>query len=209
MCSLKCRMFAVMMCDTAPKKLPPCPPLPHSHHCLHSLDVPLSMAPMLMHMRPDPNHASSLPPPHPGEPPHRWRHTMSHPMTTQDVPHSSGCAPVPLTCPAPSQRAVAIPHASHMPFMCPSPSHDLTHAPRPPSTRPDVFRRAPPLLHCHPLACPFTLSLTGYVPTSTMPLMHTNLPPASLCTLYSTVHSHRSKGGASVCILSMFDHRPR
>ena len=64
-------------------------------------------------------------------------------MTTRDEsPHDHpGHAPFlwmrpgPLTCPAPSQRAAAIPYASHMPFMCPSPSHDLTHALRPPSMR--------------------------------------------------------------------------
>ena len=110
----------------------------------HSVVPP--MAPMLMCTRPDPNHASS-PPPRPGKPPHRWRHMTSRPMTTQDVPHSSGCATAPLTCPAPSQCAVAIPHTSHAPFMCPSPSHDLTHALQPPSTPPDAFRCTPPLLH--------------------------------------------------------------
>ena len=59
------------------------------------------------------------------------------PMTTQ--PHSSGRAPTPLTCPAPSQCAATILDASHTPFMCPSPSHDLTHAPCPPLMHPDVF----------------------------------------------------------------------
>ena len=115
---------------------------PQSMHILallrSSCDVMPPMAPMLMHTCPDPNHMSS-PPPCPGEPPHRWQHAMSHPMTTQDVPHSSGRAPAPLTCPAPSQCAVAIPHASHMPFMCPSPSHNLTHVPRPPLMCPDAF----------------------------------------------------------------------
>ena len=138
--------------DTAPKKLPPCPPLPCCHRPLHSLDIAPSMASMLMRTRPDPNHASSSPPPRLGEPPHRWRHVISHPMTTQDVPHSSGHAPAPLTCPAPSQRAAAIPHASHTPFVCPSPSHDLTHVPQPPSMRPNTFLRAPPcpfLMRCH------------------------------------------------------------
>ena len=74
------------------------------------------------------------------------------PMTTQDVPHSSGHALAPLTCPAPSQLAAAIPHASHIPFVCPSPSHDLTYGLRPPSMRPDVFLRALPhpfLTRCH------------------------------------------------------------
>ena len=33
--------------DTTPKKLPPCPPLPCCHRCLHSLDVTPSMAPCL------------------------------------------------------------------------------------------------------------------------------------------------------------------
>ena len=103
---------------------------------------------------------------------------LRHPMSRQTAPQMAtrnesphdhpGRAPFlwtrpgPLTFPAPSQRAAAIPHASHTPFMCPNPSHDLTHAP---STRRDAFRCAPPLLHRHPLACPFTLSLTGYVPT--------------------------------------------
>ena len=144
--------WGVRVGDTVLKKLPPCPPLPCCHRRLHSLDVMPSMAPMLMCTRPDPNHVSSSRPPHPGELPHRWWHTMSHPMTTQDVPHSSGCAPAPLICPAPSQCAATIPHASHMPFVCPSPSHDLMHMPRPPSMRPDVFLRAPPrpfLTHCH------------------------------------------------------------
>ena len=81
------------------------------------------------------------------------------PMTTQDMPHSSGRAPAPLTCPAPSQRAAAIPHASPTPFVCPS--HDLTHVPRPPSMRPDAFLRAPPLpflTRCHhPRCIPCTL----------------------------------------------------
>ena len=104
-----------------------------------SHDVVPPMAPMFMRTRPDPNHASSSPPPCPGKPPHRWRHAMSRPMTTQDVPHSSGCAPAPLTSPATSQRATAIPDASQMPFMCPNPSHDLTHTPRPPSMRPNAF----------------------------------------------------------------------
>ena len=103
-----------------------------------SHDVTPPMAPILMRTCPDPNYTSS-PPPHPGEPPHRWRHTIGCPMTTQDVPHSSGRAPAPLTCPAPSQCAVAIPHASHTPFMCPSPSHNLMHALQPLSTCPNVF----------------------------------------------------------------------
>ena len=59
----------------------------HSSH-----DVTPPMAPMLMRTCPDPNHASS-PPPRPGELPHRWRHVMSRPMTTQDMPHSSGRTP--------------------------------------------------------------------------------------------------------------------
>ena len=142
-------------------KLLPCPPLPRCHHRLHSLDVAPSMAPMLMRMCPDPNLASSSPPPHPGELPHRWRHAMSRPMTTQDVPHSSGRAPAPLTCPAPSQHAAAIPDASHMPFVCPSPSHDLTHAPQPPSMRPNMFLRAPPrpflTRRHHPIRVPHAL----------------------------------------------------
>ena len=141
--------------------MPPFPPLPHCHRHLHSLNVVPSMTPMLMRVRLDPNHASSLPLPCPGELPHRWRHMMSRPMTTQDMPHSSGCALASLTCPAPSQRAAAIPHASHTPFVCPSPSHDLTHVPRPPSMRPDVFLRAPPrpFLMCrhHPRRVPCAL----------------------------------------------------
>ena len=60
-----------------------------------SHDIALSMAPMLMHTRPDPNHVSSLLPLHPGKPPHRRQHAMSHPMTTQDVPHPLD-APWPL-----------------------------------------------------------------------------------------------------------------
>ena len=95
-----------------------CPPSMHILALLRSShDVVLPMASMLMHTCPDPNHMS-LPPPCPGELPHRQQHAMSCPMTTQDVPHSSGCAPAPLTCPAPSQCAIAIPHASHTPFMC-------------------------------------------------------------------------------------------
>ena len=89
------------------------------------------------------------------------RDSDESPMTTQDVPHSSGCAPAPLTCPAPSQRATAIPHASHTPFVCPSPSHDLTHAPRPPSMRPEAFLHAPPrpflTRRHHPRRVPRTL----------------------------------------------------
>ena len=50
----------------------------------------------------------------------------------------------------PSQRAAAIPHASHTPFVCPSTSHNLTHRPRPPSMHPDAFRRASPLLDAPP-----------------------------------------------------------
>ena len=115
----------------------------YTHMCILALlrsshDIAPPMAPMLMRTCPDPNHAS-LPPPHPGKLPHRWQHAMSHPMTTQDVPHSSGRALAPLTCPAPSQRAATIPHASHMPFMCPNPSHDLMHVLQPPSMRPDAF----------------------------------------------------------------------
>ena len=84
-----------------------------------SHDIVPSMAPMLMRTRPDPNHASSSLPPCPGKPPHRQRHAM----TSHDHPGcapSSGRAPAPLTCPAPSQRIAAIPHASHTPFVCPS-----------------------------------------------------------------------------------------
>ena len=56
----------------------------------------------------------------------------------------------PLTCLAPSQHAAAIPDASHVPFMCPSPSHNLTHTPLAPSMRPDALRRTPPLLDAPP-----------------------------------------------------------
>ena len=115
-------------------------------HSSHDIHIALPMAPMLMCMCPDPNHMSSSPPLHPGKLPHRQQHMMSHPMTTQDMPHSSGHAPAPLTCPAPSQHAAAIPHASHTPFVCPSPSHDLMHVPRPPSMRPNTFQRTTPLL---------------------------------------------------------------
>ena len=123
-----------------------------------SHDVALSMAPMLMRTHPDPNHTSSSLPLRPGEPPHRQRHAM----TSHDHPGcapSSGRGPAPLTCPAPSQHIAAIPHASHMPFMCPSASHDLTHGPWPPSMHPDTFRHTSPLLdmpppsQTHP-ACP-------------------------------------------------------
>ena len=126
----------------------------YTHMCILALlcsshNVALPMAPMLMHMCPDPNHTSSSPPPHPGEPPHRLRHAMSHPMTTQDMPHSSGHAPAPLTCLALSQRATAIPHASHTPFMCPNPIHDLTHMPQPPSMCPNAFQHTHPFsTHC-------------------------------------------------------------
>ena len=148
------------MGDTVPKKLPPCPPLPHCHRrhahpggilalLRSSHDVAPSMAPMLMRMHLDPNHTSSSLPLHPGELPHRRRHAM----TSHDHPGrapSSGRAPAPLTCPAPSQRIAAIPHASHTPFVCPSTSHNLTHRPRPPSMRSDAFRRASPLLDVLP-----------------------------------------------------------
>ena len=159
--------------DTVPKKLLPCPPLPRCHRHLHSLNVTLSMAPMLMHTCLDPNHASSSPPLHPGKLPHRQRHAMSRPMTTQDVPHSSGYAPAPLTCPAPSQCAAAIPHPhiSHTPFVRPSPSHNRTHVPQPSSMRPGAFLHAPPhpfltcrhhprrvpcALHVPPISCSFS-----------------------------------------------------
>ena len=150
--------------STTPKKLLPCPSLPCSHCCLHSLDVAPSMAPTYAHTsRPQPRIFFTTT---------ASRRTAPQMMTRDELPHDHpGYAPFlwmcpgPLTCPAPSQHAAAIPHTSHMPFMCPSPSHNLTHLPWPPSTCPDVFRCTPPLLHCHPLACPFTLSLTGYVPT--------------------------------------------
>ena len=111
-----------------------------------SHNVVPSMAPMLMCMCPDPNHTSSSLPPRPGEPPPQ---TVTRDESPHDHPGrapSSGHAPAPLTCPAPSQRIAAIPHASHTPFVCPSASHDLTHGPRPPLMRPDTFRRASPLL---------------------------------------------------------------
>ena len=134
------------------------PPSPQSQHC--AIHGPHAYA-----------HASR-PQPHVFFATPTSRQTAAQMTTCDESPHGHpGCAPFlwmcpsPLTCPAPSQCAAAIPHASHTPFMCPSPSHNLTHAPQPPSTRPDAFRHTPPLLHPHPLACPFTLSLTGYVPT--------------------------------------------
>jgi hypothetical protein len=143
-------------CGRRARKLPPCPPLLTVTADMRILallrsshDVAPSMAPMLMRMRLDPNHASSSLPPRPGEPPHRRRHAM----TSHDHPGrapSSGCAPAPLTCPAPSQHIAAIPHASHTPFVCPSASHDLTHGPQRPSMRPNAFRRASPLLDAPP-----------------------------------------------------------
>ena len=117
---------------------------------------------MLMCTHPDPNDAFFSTPASRQTSPQM---ATSCPMTTQDVPHSSGHTPAPLTCLAPSQRATTIPHTSHMPSMCPSPGHDLMHVPWPPMMHSDVFRHAPPHLHCHLLACPSTLSLMGYMPT--------------------------------------------
>ena len=85
------------------------------------------------------------------------RQTAPQTATRDESPHdhpgrapSSGRAPASLTCPAPSQRVAAIPHASHTPFVCPSTSHNLTHRPQPPSMRPNMFRRASPLLDAPP-----------------------------------------------------------
>ena len=73
---------------------------------------------------------------------------------------------------APSQHAAAIPHASHMPFVCSSPSHDFTHALWPPSMHPNMFQCALPLLD---VPCPFS---TCHAPFQrAMPLF--NMPPPS------------------------------
>ena len=159
------------MGNTVLKKLPPCPPLPRCHHCLHSLDLTLSMAPMLMRTHPDPNHTSSLPPLRPGEPSHRWRHAMSRPMTTQDMPHSSGHTPAPLTCPAQMccRHPTRIPHALRVRQPQPRP-HARTAAPfdasqhvstRPAPPCPFLMRRhhprcVPRALHVPLISCSFS-----------------------------------------------------
>ena len=117
-------------------------------------------------------------------------------MTTWDMPHSSGGAPAPLTCPAPSQRAAAIPHTSYMPFVCPSPSHDLMHAPWPPLMHPNMIQHALPLLdvprplltRCH---CPKHVPCIPHVP---WPLPTCVLPPVMVCSpilhIAPNPHSH-------------------
>ena len=159
-----------------------------------SHDIAPPMAPMLMYMHPDPNYISSSPPPCPGELPHRQQHAMSCPMTTQDMPYSSGCTLAPLTCPAPSQCAAAIPHASHMAFVCPSPSHDLTHASWPPLMRPDMFQCAPPLLDA-----PHPFSMCHHLPKHILLIPHVPWPlpmriPASNMSVYPLCTGRRRMG---------------
>ena len=118
-------------------------------------------------------------------------------MTTRDEwPHDHpGCAPFlwthpgPLICPAPSQRAAAIPYASHTPFMCPSPSHNLTHAPRPPPTCLSPWLLAVPLPShspCHrrprlpPVLCPCPQA-TPTPPTGFGPPPPRYVPPTLTC----------------------------
>ena len=109
-------------------------------------------------------------------------------------PPSHLCHPqlCPLTCLAPSQHAATIPDAYHMPFMCPSPSHDLMHAPWPPSMCPDAFQCTPPLINALPPSqscptcpscapAPATTSRTRCGPLQCV-LTHFNTPhPLSMC----------------------------
>ena len=85
-------------------------------------------------------------------------------MMSLHVDWHFGCAPAPLTCLAPSQCAAAVPDVSRVPFMCPSPSHDLTHVPWPPWMRPKLFQHTPPLLDMLP-------------PSQTRPSVHLHRPP--------------------------------
>ena len=98
----------------------------------------------------------------------------------------------PAPCPAPSQHATAIPDASCVSFMCPSPSHDLMHMPWPPLMHPDMFQHTPPLLdtplpsQMHPMCLSYapataTTSSMCCGPLRCVPMCFNAPHPFSMC----------------------------
>ena len=118
-------------------------------------------------------------------------------MMSLHVDWHFGCAPAPLTCLAPSQCAAAVPDVSRVPFMCPSPSHDLTHVPWPPWMRPKLFQHTPPLL--------------DMLPPSQMCPAHPSCVPVPAMTLHMRCGPLRCVPTCfnAPCPFSMHHHHPR